>query len=246
MSDPNDSNRTVLITGATGGIGSATARRFAENGWGVLCHTLPAEAADELQAELRQAGATCEILQADFADPAQVQQFLDDLQAYTIDSLINNAGGYQAPAPLGELNLDALAATFQVNLAVPILLAGRLFEVMKQRGFGRIVNISSIAAKYGSGAGSIAYGCSKRGIEALTKTLAREGAADNVLVNTIRPGVIDTNFHKKYPKDMAARIDLIPAKRMGRPEDVARWIYALGSEENQYVTNEIMTVAGGE
>ena len=90
------------------------------------------------------------------------------------------------------------------------------------------------------------YGCSKRALEGITKTLAKEGAAYNVLINTIRPGVIDTEFHKKFPKDMKSRIEMIPMKKMGTPDDAAYMIYYLGSEENRFITNEIIAVAGGE
>lgn len=111
---------------------------------------------------------------------------------------------------------------------------------------GRIVNISSIVAKYGGSANSLAYGCSKRALEGLTKILAREGAGYNILVNTIRPGVIDTVFHRKFPKDMDKRIAMIPVKRMGRPMDVAGMVYFLGSEKNNFITNQVVTVSGGE
>ena len=90
------------------------------------------------------------------------------------------------------------------------------------------------------------YGCSKLALEGMTKTLAREGAEYNVLVNTIRPGVIDTEFHKKFSKDMLKRISMVPMKKTGRPEDVADLVFYLGSNKNNYITNEIVTISGGE
>ncbi|MFA5256470.1 MAG: SDR family oxidoreductase, partial [Candidatus Omnitrophota bacterium] len=128
----------------------------------------------------------------------------------------------------------------------PIRITSAVFAAMKKNMFGRIVNISSIAAKYGGSSRSMHYGCSKLALEGLTRTIAREGVAFNILANTVRPGVIDTDFHKKFPKDMKARISMIPMKRMGRPEEVADLIYYLGSGKNSFVTNETIAIAGGE
>jgi 3-oxoacyl-[acyl-carrier protein] reductase len=90
------------------------------------------------------------------------------------------------------------------------------------------------------------YGCSKRALEGLSKTIAKEGAEYNILVNTIRPGVIDTDFHKKFPKDMRKRIEQIPLKKMGKASDVADLVFYLGSDKNNFITNEIVTISGGE
>ena len=139
-----------------------------------------------------------------------------------------------------ELKVVGLAAGNNVPLLIEQI------EEMKERAFGRIVNISSIAAKYGSSSSSMHYGCSKLALEGISKTLAREGAKDNVLVNTVRPGVIDTEFHKKFPKNMEKRISMIPAQRIGKPSEVADIVYYLGSEANTFITNETITVAGGE
>jgi NAD(P)-dependent dehydrogenase (short-subunit alcohol dehydrogenase family) len=80
----------------------------------------------------------------------------------------------------------------------------------------------------------------------MSKTLAKEGTKYNILVNTIRPGVIETDFHKKFPKDMKRRIGQIPLKKMGQPDDIADIAYYLGSEKNSFITNEIITISGGE
>ncbi len=133
-----------------------------------------------------------------------------------------------------------------VNVFAAIAIAGRVFPGMQERGFGRIVNISSVAAKFGGSSHSLHYGCSKRALEGLTRTLAREGAAGNVLVNTVRPGVIDTDFHKRFPKDMARRIAMIPVRRMGTPDEVADMVFFLGSGHNTFITNQTLAVSGGE
>ena len=116
---------------------------------------------------------------------------------------------------------------------------------MKKRKHGHIINISSIGAKYGSNINNIFYGVSKRGIESATKTLAREGAKHNILVNTIRPGVTNTDFINKLGKDIKKRIELIPLNRAMEPVELAKFIFYMCTQ-NTFITNEIITIAGGE
>jgi len=142
--------------------------------------------------------------------------------------------------------LQDIHRTFMINAFVPFVISSAVFIKMKRNNFGRIVNISSIAAKYGGSAYSMHYGCSKRALEGITKTLSKEGASCNVLVNTVRPGVIDTDFHKKFPKDMQERIKIIPLKRMGQVEEVADMVFFLSSDKNTFITNQTIGVSGGE
>lgn len=241
------SRRAVLITGASSGIGAMTALEFARAGWRVLAQYRSSdEKARGLQQEIEAAGGECILVKADLETRPGIGRLMRAGEAHAVDSLVNNAGTYRAGVHFSALGLDDLIATFTVNAFAPTLLACRFFRHMQERGFGRIVNVSSIAAKYGGSANSLHYGSSKRALEGLTKTLAKAGAEHNILVNTVRPGVIDTEFHKKFPKDMTARIAMIPVKRMGRAEDVAGIIYYLGSERNDFITNQTIAVSGGE
>lgn len=243
----NSHSKNVLITGATSGIGHEIAVRFAEKGWNVICHYFSSdEKAEELKKLIEGCNVNCSLIKADFLKKADVEEMISKLSGYNIDSLINNAGTYIVSKHFSELTFDDIAGTFAVNVFAPMLLTVSIFMKMKDRHFGRIVNISSIAAKYGGSSQSMHYGSSKHALEGMAKTLAKEGAEHNVLVNTVRPGVIDTDFHKKFPKDMAKRIDMIPVKRMGIPKDVADMVYYLGSDVNTFITNEVITVAGGE
>jgi 3-oxoacyl-[acyl-carrier protein] reductase len=242
-----DSKKTVLVTGAASGIGKAVAIRFAEKGWNVICHYHSSkEKALELKKIIDHIGVRCHLLKADLLSKRQIISLHNKLEEFHINSLVNNAGTYTINKHFKELTIEDITNTFMVNIFAPIVLTVNIFMRMKERRFGRIVNISSIAAKYGGSSYSLHYGCSKRALEGLTKTLAREGATYNVLVNTVRPGVIDTEFHKKFPKDMKSRIEMIPVKRMGTADDVADMVYYLGSDMNKFITNEIVTVAGGE
>lgn len=242
-----NTNKTVFVTGATSGIGSEVAIRFAERGWNVLCHYHSSqEKAVKLKALIDNLAVSCCMLRSDFSSERQIKSLTNKLKEFQIDSLINNAGTYTVRRHFEKLTIADITNTFMINTFAPIVLASSIFMQMKERRFGRIVNISSIAAKYGGSSYSMHYGCSKLALEGLTKTLAREGAKYNVLVNTVRPGVIDTEFHKKFPKNMKKRIEMIPLKKMGATEDVADMVYYLGSEKNNFITNEIITISGGE
>ena len=137
-----------------------------------------------------------------------------------------------------------------MNAKAPFFLSGEVFDSMKDQGGGRIINISSVNVKYGGGAKSIHYVASKAALESITRGFAREGAKYNILVNTIRPGVIDTPMHTNIRgysrKDFQKRIALVPLKRMGKPIDIARMALFLASEAGDFITGEIFTIAGGD
>ncbi|MHC1699617.1 MAG: SDR family NAD(P)-dependent oxidoreductase [Humidesulfovibrio sp.] len=242
-----DPKPVVLVTGATSAIGAAVSRLYAAAGWElILWYRSRPEEAEALAAELRQAGAACASERVDFADARSVEQAVQALRGRRVDALVNNAGGYAAQKRFSELSHAEIMDSLAVNFTAPFLLASALFEGMAARGFGRIVNISSVAAKYGGSAQSMQYGCAKRALEGITRTLAREGAAQNVLVNTVRPGVIDTGFHRRLGRDMEARIGLIPMRRMGTAAEVAELVHSLGSARNTYITGQTVAVSGGE
>ncbi len=242
-----NSQKTVLITGATSGIGKEITLRYAEKGWSIVGHYCSSEdKAKELKKIVDAYNVKCWLLKSNFSSKREIIRFINNVKKFRIDSLVNNAGTYVAKKHFSKLTIEDIAGVFMVNTFAPMVLTSRIFMDMKKRRFGRIVNISSIAAKYGGSGYSLHYGCSKRGLEGLTGTLAREGAEYDVLVNTIRPGVIDTEFHKKFPKDMRKRTAMIPLKKMGMPKDIADMVYYLGSDVNKFITNEIITIAGGE
>lgn len=238
---------TVLITGASSDIGRAIARAYAAEGWDlVLWHRSRGAGLAALVADAQGLGARTTTLQVDFADAGTVERAVAEARDMDIDALVNNAGGYASPKRFSELKHAEVMESLAVNFTAPFLLASALFEGMSARGFGRIVNISSVAARYGGSTSSMQYGCAKRALEGITRTLAREGARSNVLVNTVRPGVIDTAFHRRLSRDMKARVGLIPMGRMGTAEEVAEIVAFLGGTRNTFITGQTVAVAGGE
>lgn len=236
----------ALVTGGGSGIGREIVLEYAARGWRVLCHYHRCAQAEDLVRNITSQGGFCTLIRADLTDPVQVQALIESLRDVRVDALVNNAGSYIVPKHYSQLEHGDLAKIFQLNVFAPTLLSAALFEGMCSRKFGRIVNISSVAAKYGGSATSLLYGQTKRALEGLTLTLGKVGAANNVLVNTIRPGVVDTAFHDKFPKDISTRVAMIPAGRMANPQEVARMAVFLGSQENTFITRECVTVAGGE
>lgn len=238
--------KVVLITGITGGIGQSTAYLFAQEGWDIIGQYCSSrKASEDLKKELIKFDVDVDMYKVDLLSQSQTNTFLKRVKKRKVDALVNNAGSLICKKTYGKLDWRFLQGSFALNITAPTLLTQAVFPFMRKQKSGHIVNVSSIAAKYGGSMTSLAYGCSKRALEGLTKTLASEGARSNILVNTVRPGVIDTNFHKKFPKDMNRRAKLVPLRRLGVAEEVARVIYFLVAG-NTYITNETITVAGGE
>jgi 3-oxoacyl-[acyl-carrier protein] reductase len=243
----NNKLKTVLVTGSTGDIGREIVISFASNGWNVLCHyNSNCENKMLLEKYLKKKKYNYSFLQADFSDQDNLYGFIYEISLFNIDSLINNAGTYLNNFSDDQNKLIDIIKLFNINVFAPMMIVPQIFNKMIKRKFGRIVNISSIAAKYGSSFKSMPYGCSKLALEGITKTLSKEGAEYNVLINNIRPGVIDTDFHKKFPKNMKKRISMIPMKKMGTTKDIADIVYFVGSEQNNFITNQTISVSGGE
>jgi len=235
-------SKTVLITGASGGIGRSISFYFADAGWNVICHYNSSQKnIDVMRSYFRTKGITYHFLKCDFSNEKEFEDFIEKIGTLKIDSVINNAS-----MSMNCDGLEDIIKVFKINVFSAMIIVDKIFNKMKDNNFGRIVNISSIGAKYGSSIPSLSYGCSKLAIEGITKTFARAGASHNIFANTIRPGVIDTDFHNSTLKDMKQRVSLIPLQRMGHPTDIASVAYMLGSEDNNFITNETITVAGGE
>ncbi|MBB2487194.1 SDR family oxidoreductase [Mitsuaria sp. WAJ17] len=245
--------KIILITGASRGIGAATALRCAQAGHDVvLNYHREAAAAERVAQQVRALGAQAHLLQADVADPAQVLALFQrlDQQAGPLWGLVNNAGVVAPKARLDEMEPERWQRVFAVNVMGSLLCAREAVKRMSRAhggAGGAIVNLSSRAALLGSPGLYVDYAASKAAIEAFTVGLAREVAAEGVRVNGVRPGIIATDIHADsgMSEELAAAAAGIPMQRLGRSEEVAEAIVWLLSEAASYTTGTMLDVTGG-
>ncbi len=243
-------HKNILITGSSSGIGECTARLFAQYGARVGIHyNSNQKSAEKVARAIFDEGNEAFILKANLLDPEEAMSLVPKFirLAGGIDVLINNAGGPLENCHFLKMTVQSWNQTLALNLISPFFLARQAFSYMKDHGGGNIINISSISAKYGGSSQSIHYGAAKSGLEAVTKTLAREGAKYKIRVNAIRPGVIDTPAHRKIGrKTLDDRVKTIPLGHAGAPVDISRLCLFLASGCGNYITGQIYGVTGGD
>jgi len=243
-------DRVALVTGAGRGIGRAIAEAFAAQGALVAANDITPVNLDETVARITRAGGKVKDYVADVAlkMPVQVmvEQILDDWGR--IDILINNAG-VEPHAPLLDLDEWDWRRTLDVNLTGPFLTIQSVGRVMREQGSGVIVNIASIAGRAHGLKDRAAYVASKTGLIGLTREAARELAAFNIRVNTICPGVIETEMTAALRQDQAMMtkwLEDIPQGRLGLPADVVGLLFFLCSDAAAYLTGQAINVDGGK
>ena len=219
--------RTAVVTGGSSGLGSASARRLAEDGVAVITWDIAA-GADML---------------VDVSDPIAVASAAEEVGR--VDILINSAGIVGPTAPLWEISDSEWARTFAVNVTGTFNLCRAFVPGMRERGWGRVVNFASMAGKDGN-PNMAAYSATKAAVIGLTKSLGKELASTGVLVNAIAPAVIDTPINANTAPDVLAYItELIPMKRIGRPEEVAELVAWLASDKVSFSTGAVYDISGG-
>lgn len=236
--------KTVVVTGASGGLGRHFAQTLAVAGAKVMVAARRMEALDELAAELSGGGLMCEAVPLDIADTASIADFAPYLA--TADILVNNAGVARAASALRQSEQD-WDAVMDVNLKGLFFLCQRAAAAMKARGAGgSIINIASIAG-IRQNVGLAPYGISKAGVIHLTKTLALEFAPLGIRVNAIAPGSFSTEITGDYWQSPAgeATVARIPQGRLGRYEDLDGALLLLASEASAYMTGSVIVVDGG-
>jgi 3-oxoacyl-[acyl-carrier protein] reductase len=236
------SGRVALVTGASGGIGRRIAERLSEEDVSVvLAYGANAEPAQDLASDIANSGGRAIAIGADLAD-AQDTERLADAAARAlgpIDILVANAGT-GSPTAYEDVDAEAFDHVVAVNLRAPFLLARKVLPGMRERGFGRILFTSSVAAFTGGIVGPH-YAASKAGLHGLTHHLATRVAEHGVTVNAIAPALIeDTALLPGDPGELAQRI---PVRRLGRPEEVADLAIAILT--NGYLTNQVVSLDGG-
>lgn len=246
-------DKVLLVTGASRGIGAATARLAALGGWAVAVnYSANSLAADEVVRTIRAAGGRAMAVRADVADETQVLAMFEQIDAKLgrLTGLVNNAGVVDAALPVAEHSLARWRRMFDINVIGSLLCAREAVRRMStQRGGagGSIVNVSSAAARLGSPHQYVDYAAAKGAIDAFTLGLAKEVAADGIRVNAVRPGLIDTDIHASggWPGRVNELKGQVPMQRGGTAQEVAELIVWLLSEQSPYTTMSLIEVSGG-
>lgn len=242
--------KVALVTGASSGIGAATAALFAELGARVAIGYYGNEAgATHVRDRITQSGGTAETFRADVRNTAEIRGLADRVAGSLgpIDILVNNAGSLVKRARLPELTEDMFDQVFDLNLKSAAFCTQAVAESMIARKAGAIVNVGSIAGRNGGGPGAGVYASAKAALMSLTKSHAKELAAHGIRVNAVAPGVIATPFHDAFstPEMLRNFVATIPLGRVGTPEECATVIAFLASDAASYLIGETIEINGG-
>ncbi len=236
--------KTVLITGASGGIGSAAARAFAEKGYSVIInYNKNKQSAERLETEIkRNFGTDCTTYGCDITDSEAVNEMFE--KAGRVDVLVNNAGISQQKL-FTDISDEDWRKMMSVNLDGAFYCSRAALKGMINRKSGSIINISSMWGEVGASC-EVHYSASKAALIGLTKALAKEVAPSNIRVNCVTPGVIDTEMMKDFDSEAkAALIEETPLMRLGSPEDIAAAAVFLADEKAGFITGQTLGVNGG-
>lgn len=244
------SGEVVWVTGSSTGIGRACAVALAREGRRVAVHYNRNEgAAREVAGEIESSGGEALLVGGDVSDAREVKRMVGEIKDCfgRLDVLVNNAGSLLERRSLEEMDEDLWDRVMAVNLKSVYLCSQAALPLMKERGRGKIVNVTSVAARSGGGAGAIAYAAAKGGVSTLTRGMAKELIPDGIIVNAVAPGIITTPFHEQFtPDDVRDQMTgSIPAGREGTPEEVAAAVVYLASPQADYLVGEIIEVNGG-
>lgn len=247
----SEEGKVALVTGASSGIGQAVAIELSRRGYQLAVHYFQNEAGARKTFEQIQAlgEGRARVYAADLADPPKVARLtgtiLEDFGR--VDVLVNNAGSLVERKLLAEMEYDLWRRVMALNLDSVFLVTRAIVPRMIQQGSGSIVNVASVAGRFGGGPGAAAYAAAKGALITLTKGMAREFISHGIRVNGVNPGVISTPFHERFSsRELFEKfVSNIPQKRAGSSEEVARVIAFLASDEASHIVGECVEVNGG-
>ena len=240
-------NKVALITGSSRGIGKQIAIKLAKNGYNIVVNYVNKnEEVEKTIEELKQFGVEVLEAQGDISNYEQSEKIVNLVieKFGQIDVLVNNAG-VTKDMLIMRMKKEDFTKVIDVNLVGTFNITKNVIPHMMKKRTGRIINISSVVGISGN-AGQCNYAASKAGIIGFTKSLAKELASRNILVNAVAPGFIETNMTDVLQESVKEEIKKqIPLKRIGKAEDVANAVYFLTSEESSYITGQVLQVDGG-
>ena len=245
------SEEVAWVTGSSTGIGAASAVALARQGCRVAVHYNRSEdEAREVMEQITASGGDAMLVGGDVSDAGEVERMAREVEDRygRLDVLVNNAGSLIERRSFSELTEDLWDRVISVNLKSVFLCSKAVLPMMKRQGSGRIINMTSVAARNGGGPGSAAYASAKGGVSTLTRAMAKDLVSENILVNGVAPGVITTPFHDRItPPDVRENMAAaIPMGREGTPEEVAGAVLFLASPWADYLVGEIIEVNGGQ
>lgn len=238
--------KVALITGSTRGIGRNTAERFLQEGAEVVIASRNKALIDETLDAFKEYGDNVYGIKVDVTNAESVKSMFDEtINVFgTIDILVNNAG-ITSDAQLHKMTEEQWDEVISVNLKGVFNCSKQVALLMRDKGYGKIINISSVVGLYGN-FGQLNYAATKSGIIGMTKTMAKELGRKNINVNAVCPGFIMTDMTAKMPKDILTMMkDKSPLKRLGNPIDVANACLFLASDEANFITGAVLSVDGG-
>jgi acetoacetyl-CoA reductase len=247
MSDQPTDHRVAIVTGGARGIGAAITTALARSGVHVAAgYSRNVTAADELAAKLGAEGASVSVHQGNVGDPGDCARVVDEvLQAQgRVDYLVNNAG-ITVDKTMRKMSIEDWHAVLRINLSGAFYMTKAVLDHMLARGFGRIVNISSVIGQTGS-IGQANYAASKSGLFGLSQSLAQEVARKGITVNCVAPGYIETEMVAAVPAEaMAKLLKTVPVGRLGQASEIARAVRFLVDDDAGYITGSVLSVNGG-
>ncbi len=239
-------NRVAIVTGGAQGIGAATAQALSEKKASVAIADINIEAATKIAQAICEAGGKAKAFRCDVAKPGECEGLVRDTvrEFGKLDILVNNAG-ICPRIPIAEMTEEWFDRMININLKSVFFLTRAAAEAMKPQRWGRIVNVSSTAGRIGGLVNATVYSATKGGIQAMTKSMAREYAGYNILINNVAPGAVDTPMLTQGHSGLEGYINTIPLKRLAKPSEIAQSIVHLCSEETTWVTGATLDVNGG-
>ena len=236
--------QTAIVTGAATGIGEAIAVRLARAGARIVVADINLSGAQEVAIRIGQSSFA---VQTDVSQPDKIQETVAQVLGVTgrIDILVNNAGIAGTSAPIWEQSTKDWERAIAINLSGVFYFCQAVIPHMRERKYGRIVNIASIAGKEGNPR-MIPYSATKAGVIGLTKALGKEVATDGICVNAVSPAVVQTSILEQLtPEQVNYMTERIPMRRTGKPEEIAAVVHFLASPDCSFVTAQCYDVSGG-